>query len=280
MTPGTSSPRPPSGRLFSLQVPAPPKIFLSLVYKLEGPSAVEVALELTTGDAGSCHVGGLWVLNETSSRHNLRPLRVPPTKLARWVGRCGQQLRGGWVQRCYEVNLRGCLLGDLLVSFAPPAGSREEASFVCRLGEIQVVDADSLLRPLPRVQAVTVSRVRWQRATSEEEEEEGGAPARLRLSCTLHWSCLLSPVRCFRIHCLPGSGGGSPRGGPPGPDKPVLLGLAFVSQYRVVELPVAAAGPGGDGRVQFLVEPVPKEGFLVPQAEWGRAALLYSLPQL
>lgn len=39
---------------------------------------------------------------------------------------------------CYEVNLRGCLLGDLLVSFARPAGSREEASFVCRLGEIQV----------------------------------------------------------------------------------------------------------------------------------------------
>lgn len=143
----------------------------------------------------------------------------------------------------------------------------------------QVVDADSLLRPLPRVQALTVSRVCWQPATSEEEEE-GGAPARLRLSCTLHWSYLLSPIRCFRIHCLPGSGGGSPRGGPPGPDKPVLLGLAFVNQYRVVELPVVAAGPGRDGRVQFLVEPVPKEGFLVPQAEWGRAALLYSLPQL
>uniref|UniRef100_A0A8C7BFY8 mannosyl-glycoprotein endo-beta-N-acetylglucosaminidase n=1 Tax=Neovison vison TaxID=452646 RepID=A0A8C7BFY8_NEOVI len=268
-------------RLFSLHVPVPPKIFLSLVYKLEGPSAVEVALELTTGDAGSCHVGGLWTLDETSSRHSPRPLRVPPTKLARWVGRCGQQLPGGWVQRCYEVNLRGCLLGDLLVSFARPAGSREEASFVCRLGEIQVVDADSLLRPLPRVQALTVSRVCWQPATSEEEEEEeGGAPARLRLSCTLHWSYLLSPIRCFRIHCLPGSGGGSPRGGPPGPDKPVLLGLAFVNQYRVVELPVVAAGPGRDGRVQFLVEPVPKEGFLVPQAEWGRAALLYSLPQL
>lgn len=60
----------------------------------------------------------------------------------------------------------------------------------------------------------------------------------------------------------------------------MLLGLAFVNQYRVVELLVVAAGPGRDGRVQFLVEPVPKEGFLVPQAEWGRAALLYSLPQL
>ncbi|XP_026339770.1 cytosolic endo-beta-N-acetylglucosaminidase isoform X2 [Ursus arctos] len=261
-------------RLFSLQVPVPPKVFLSLVYKLEGPSDVEVALELTTGDVGSCHVGGIWTLNETSSRHSPRPLRVPPTKLARWVGHCGQQLRGGWVQRCYEVSLRGCVLRDLLVSFARPPGGREEASFVCRLGEIQVVDAKSLLAPLPRVQAVTVSRVRWQRAVPEEE----GPPARLLLGCTLHWSYLLSPVRCFRVHCRTGTGGGSPGGGPPGPEKPALLGLAFVNQYRIAELPVAAAGPSGDGRVEFLVEPVPKEGFLVPQAEWGRAALLYSMP--
>ncbi|XP_025715705.1 cytosolic endo-beta-N-acetylglucosaminidase isoform X1 [Callorhinus ursinus] len=263
-------------RLFSLQVPVPPKIFLSLVYKLEGPSGVEVALELTTEDPGSCHVGGIRTLNAgTSSRHSPRPLRVPPTKLARWVDRCGQQLPGGWVQRCYEVSLRGCLLQDLFVSFARAPGSPEEASFVCRLGEIQVVDANSLLAPLPRVQAVTVSRVRWQRATSEEE----GPPAPLRLSCTLHWSHLLSPVRCFRIRCRMGTGGGVPGGGPPGPEKPTLLGLAFVNQYRIAELQVAAMGPSGDGHVEFLVEPVPKEGFLVPQAEWGRAALVYSMPR-
>ncbi|XP_074245124.1 cytosolic endo-beta-N-acetylglucosaminidase isoform X3 [Saimiri boliviensis] len=126
-------------RLFSLQVPVPPKIFLSMVYKLEGPTDVTVALELTTGDAGSCHISGISVLNaETSSRHSLRPLRVPPTKLARWVGRCGRQLSGGWVQHCYEVSLRGCLLLDLFVCFTRPPGSREEESFTCRLGEIQV----------------------------------------------------------------------------------------------------------------------------------------------
>uniref|UniRef100_A0A8C9JFA1 Endo-beta-N-acetylglucosaminidase n=1 Tax=Panthera tigris altaica TaxID=74533 RepID=A0A8C9JFA1_PANTA len=84
-------------RLFSLHVPVPPKIFFSMVYKLEGPSDVGVALELTAGDAGSCHVGGISTLSaETSSRHSPRPLRVPPTKLARWVGHCGQQLSGGW----------------------------------------------------------------------------------------------------------------------------------------------------------------------------------------
>ncbi|XP_017380450.1 cytosolic endo-beta-N-acetylglucosaminidase isoform X1 [Cebus imitator] len=260
-------------RLFSLQVPVPPKIFLSMVYKLEGPTDVTVALELTTGDAGSCHISGISVLNaETSSRHSLRPLRVPPTKLARWVSRCGRQLSGGWVQHCYEVSLRGCLLRDLFVCFTRPPGSREEESFTCRLGEIQVVDAASLLAPLPQVQAVTVSHVRWQLAASEWE----GPPALLQLSCTLHWSFLLPQVRCFRIHCYRGTGDGSP---PPRPERPTFLGLAFATQYRVVDLLVDAAGPGQDRRIGFLVEPVPKEGFRVPQAEWGRAALLYSAPE-
>ncbi|XP_033703255.1 cytosolic endo-beta-N-acetylglucosaminidase isoform X2 [Tursiops truncatus] len=264
-----------SVRLFSLQVPVPPKVFLSMVYKLEGPSAVGVALELTTGDAGSCHVGGISALSETSSRRSPRPLRVPPTKLAKWVGRCGQQLSGGWVQRCYEVNLRGCLLQALFVNFSRPPGSQEEENFVCRLGEIQVVDANSLLTPLPQVQAVTVSQVRWQPAASEGES----GPAGLRLSCTLHWAYLLPHVRCFRIHCCRGSGGDSPCRGPSEPEKPTLLGLAFVNRYRIVDLAVAPAEPGRDGRVEFLVEPIPKEGFLVPRAEWGRAAMLYSTPR-
>uniref|UniRef100_A0A8C4PHX4 Cytosolic endo-beta-N-acetylglucosaminidase n=1 Tax=Equus asinus asinus TaxID=83772 RepID=A0A8C4PHX4_EQUAS len=50
-------------RLFSLQVPVPPRIFLSMVYKLEGPTDVGVALELTTGSVGSCHIGGISALN-------------------------------------------------------------------------------------------------------------------------------------------------------------------------------------------------------------------------
>lgn len=60
---GGLSSRPSSSRLFSLQVPVPPRIFLSMVYKLEGPSDVGVALELTTGSVGSCHIGGISALN-------------------------------------------------------------------------------------------------------------------------------------------------------------------------------------------------------------------------
>lgn len=176
---------------------------------------------------------------------------------------------------CYEVNLRGCLLQALFVNFSRPPGSQEEENFVCRLGEIQVVDANSLLTPLPQVQAVTVSQVRWQPAASEGES----GPAGLRLSCTLHWAYLLPHVRCFRIHCCRGSGGDSPCRGPSEPEKPTLLGLAFVNRYRIVDLAVAPAEPGRDGRVEFLVEPIPKEGFLVPRAEWGRAAMLYSTPR-
>ncbi|KAM9209498.1 cytosolic endo-beta-N-acetylglucosaminidase isoform 1-T1 [Dugong dugon] len=264
-------------RLFSLQVPMPPKVFLSLVYKFEGPTAVTVALELSMGDAGGCHVSGISALNaETSLRHSTRPLRVPPTKLARWAGRCGQPFSGGWVQRCYEVSVRGCLLQDLFISFSRPPGSRQEETFVCRLGEIQVVDAKSLLSPLPQVQAVTVSQVRWQPADSEPEGPS--APTWLRLSCTLHWTYPLPQIHCFRIHCCRGPGG-DPRGGEsPGPEKPIFLGLAFTNQYRVVDLAVAAMGPGQNGRVEFLVQPVPREGFLVPQAEWGRATLLYTSP--
>lgn len=139
----------------------------------------------------------------------------------------------------------------------------------------QVVDANSLLTPLPQVQAVTVSHVRWRPATSDGE----GGRAGLQLSCTLHWAYLLPRVRGFRIHCCRGTGGGAPGGGPSEPEKPTLLGLAFVNRYRIVDLVVAAAEPGRDGRVEFLVEPVPKEGFLVPRAQWGRAAMLYSTPR-
>ncbi|XP_042523110.1 cytosolic endo-beta-N-acetylglucosaminidase isoform X1 [Dipodomys spectabilis] len=256
-------------RLFSLQVPVPPKIFLSMVYKLEGSSDVKVALELTTGDTG-CAIDNVSVLSaEAGSRHSPRPLRVPPTKLARWVGRCGQQRGGGWIQRCYEVSLRECLLQDLFVSFSRTRGSQEEESFACRLGEIQVVDAESLLAPLPQVQDVTISQVRWLPPASGSE----GPLAELRLSCTLHWSYLLRHARGFRIHWRQRT-----RGGSPSPERPTFLGLAFAAQYRVVDLLVVATGPGQEGRVEFLVEPVPREGFVVPQAEWGRAALVYAAP--
>ena len=42
-------------------MPAPPKLFLTLLYKLEGPHPDDfaVALELTTWDSGTCHEGNV-----------------------------------------------------------------------------------------------------------------------------------------------------------------------------------------------------------------------------
>ncbi|XP_075418425.1 cytosolic endo-beta-N-acetylglucosaminidase [Tenrec ecaudatus] len=264
-------------RLFSLQVPMPPKIFLSLVYKLEGPSAVTVALELSTGDTDSCHIGSISALNaDTSRRYSAQPLRVPPTKLTRWASRCGQPLPGGWVQRCFKVMLQGCVLQDLFVSFSRPPNSHQEETFVCRLGEIQVVDAQSLLSPLPQVQTVTISHVRWQPAAPGSR---GLTRSRqLQLSCTLHWAFPLPQACCFWVHCRREPVSGPQGGGPWDPKKPEFLGLAFTNQYRVVDLAVARDGPGQRGHVEFLVQPVPREGFPIPQAEWGRATLFYTSP--
>lgn len=64
---------------------------------------------------------------------------------------------------CYEVNLRGCLLQDLLVSFSRPPGSREEESFSCRLGEIQVC--------------------MWELGLWEEGVDGGGMDGALRSRC-------------------------------------------------------------------------------------------------
>lgn len=47
--------------LFSFQMQAPPKLFLNLLYKMEGPHRDEfaVALELTTWHSGTCHDGNV-----------------------------------------------------------------------------------------------------------------------------------------------------------------------------------------------------------------------------
>lgn len=64
--PHGSSTYPPTPRLFTLHVPAPPSLLLSLVYKLERPQVLGVALELTTAPMGTCHVSGISVPNGES----------------------------------------------------------------------------------------------------------------------------------------------------------------------------------------------------------------------
>ncbi|XP_027703339.1 cytosolic endo-beta-N-acetylglucosaminidase isoform X1 [Vombatus ursinus] len=260
-------------RLFSLQVPAPPKIYLSLIYKLEGRTDITVALELSTLDVRRCNIGGISSVHAgPTTRHTPRPLQMPPAKLLRWVGRCSQQFDGGWIHRCYEVNLQSCFLQDIFVNFTRPLGSQKDENFTCRLGEIQVVDANSLMTPLSQVRDLTASHTCWQHIHSELHRFK----IKLLLSCTLCWSYLLPQAYGFRIYHR--GGNYSCRKELLDSEEPTFLGLAHTNMYRVVNLEVEEAPAGQDCFVEFLVQPIPKEGFLVPQAEWGRLTLLYSKP--
>lgn len=222
------------------------------------PRDQPVPLQLLRAEPAQLPPGGpVHELRPASGQPGRGELRLPPRRdpgpASRGHPRGAQG--GGW----------GCRVWGRPGGTSDPRGVPAEPSL-----SRQVVDARSLLDPLPRVRGVSVSRTCWRR--------RAGPRPGLQLSCTLHWSYPQTHARCFRIHCRRGTGGGPSGGGPRGLEEPTFLGLAFINQYRVVGLAVAEAGPGQEGRVEFLVEPDPREGFLVPRDEWGRATLLYSSP--
>ena len=98
--------------------------------------------------------------------------------------------------------------------------------------------------------------------------QDPGAP--LRLSATLRWSYPPRLWRYFRLwwRRLRGPGPRPPAG------PPVPLGRAYSTLFRLTELEV----PGPPATVELLVEPVLKEGLLVPQDLWGQRGLSYSGP--
>ena len=114
-------------------MPAPPKLFLTLLYKLEGPHPDEfaIALELTPCDSGTCHEGNVaslpgedpapsptlsavstrcvergqlsppvtpLPLAEPTGRHHPRLLPAPPPGLAAPLAACDRG-SNGWTSR-------------------------------------------------------------------------------------------------------------------------------------------------------------------------------------
>ncbi|NWQ63743.1 ENASE acetylglucosaminidase, partial [Neopipo cinnamomea] len=150
-------------RLFSLQMPAPPKLFLTLLYKLEGlqPDDFTVALEVTTWDSGTCLEGNPTSLPEPSGRHYPRVLPAPPPGLAKLLAAC-QRGSHGWTSRCYELELQDCSLRDLSVIVSRQQPSPQETSFTCLLGEVRVLDTASVAASPPQVHSVTASQLWWQ----------------------------------------------------------------------------------------------------------------------
>ncbi|NXX10338.1 ENASE acetylglucosaminidase, partial [Podargus strigoides] len=150
-------------RLFSLQMPAPPKLFLTLLYKLEGlhPNELKVALELTTCDSGTCHEGNITSLPEPNSRHHPRFLPAPPPGLGKLLTACNRGSHG-WTRRCYELELQDGSLRDLSLLMSRHQPSTKETSFTCLLGEVRVLDAASVAAAPPQVQSLSASQLWWQ----------------------------------------------------------------------------------------------------------------------
>uniref|UniRef100_A0A9J7Y5M8 Cytosolic endo-beta-N-acetylglucosaminidase n=1 Tax=Cyprinus carpio carpio TaxID=630221 RepID=A0A9J7Y5M8_CYPCA len=162
--------------------------------------------------------------------------------------------------RCFLLKMTGCLLREVCIRVSRDGGD-EDICFNCRIGEIMLLDAESLQAPLQSVEGICVNDVVWHKG-------DGHTQSKVLLNATLRWQYPTPQVRHFQIHWR------RPRGPdpriPPGPL--TLIGRSYSTLYRVVELEVPAA----PGLIELVVEPVSREGFRVPEAQWGRRTLSYS----
>ncbi len=128
----------------------------------------------------------------------------------------------------------------------------------------QLLDAESLQAPLQSVEGICVTDVVWHTGALKGD----GHTLKVLLNATLRWQYPTQQARHFRIHWRH-LRGPDPRI-PPGPL--TLIGRSYSTLYRVLELEVPAA----PGLIELVVEPVSREGFRVPEAQWGRRTLSYS----
>ncbi|XP_071397021.1 cytosolic endo-beta-N-acetylglucosaminidase [Centroberyx affinis] len=250
-------------RIFSLHVPLASKTLVSFIYK---PSAgITVSLELKTTDASLCTHKGIQDISPTS----VSPAVLDENhQLVRQLSQlCGQWNPDGWTVRCSQLELLGCALREVCVSIQRE-GEPQDTPFSCRVGEIMVLDAASLLLPPESVQGLCIYDVVWLRGAGVSP---GRTTPRLRLNATLRWRYPARLVRHFRVYWRR-LRGPDPRI-PPG--QPALVGRAYSTLFRVTELEV----PEPPGLLELVVEPVIREGFLVPESHWGRRSLSYTEDQ-
>ncbi|XP_051744430.1 cytosolic endo-beta-N-acetylglucosaminidase [Ctenopharyngodon idella] len=247
-------------RIFSLHVPLAARTFVSFVYK--PPVGVKVSLELKTIDVSLCTFKGT---EEIASRSIFPEALAEDNQLVKqFVQNCGRWTSDGWTSRCFLLKMIGCSLREVCIRFSRDDEGDEDVSFNCRIGEIMLLDAESLHAPLPSVQGICVNDVVWQM----DDSNEHGHTTKVLLSATLRWQYPTQQVRHFRIHWRHLHG----------PDPRIrsgsltLIGKSYSTLYRVVKLEV----PPAPGLVELLVEPVSREGFRVPEDRWGRRKLSYS----
>lgn len=246
-------------RIFSLHIPLAPKTFVSFVYK--PPVGVNISLELKTIDGPLCTFDGMEEIAFSS---------VFPEALAednqlveQFARNCGRWTLDGWNTRCFLLKMIGCSLREVCIHVSRDEGD-ENVSFNCRIGEIMLLDAESLQAPLQSVEGICVTDVVWHTGALKGD----GHTLKVLLNATLRWQYPTQQARHFRIHWRH-LRGPDPRI-PPGPL--TLIGRSYSTLYRVLELEVPAA----PGLIELVVEPVSREGFRVPEAQWGRRTLSYS----
>ncbi|XP_036944215.1 cytosolic endo-beta-N-acetylglucosaminidase [Acanthopagrus latus] len=251
---------PVCAKIFSLNVPLASKTLVTLIYK---PSpGITVSLELKTTDASLCtHINARDV-NLTS---------VSPAALdeghqlvSQFSQLCGGLNPGGWTVRCSQLELRGCALREVAFSIQRD-GEPQDTAFSCRVGEIMLLDVDSLQVPPELVQGMCIYDVVWLRGAGTSPHSTSSC---LHLNATLQWDYPTKLVRHFRVYWRR-LRGPDPRI-PPG--QLVLVGRAYSNLFRVTELAVAEP----PGLLELVVEPVIRKGFPVPESHWGRRSLSYT----
>ncbi|KAG9263996.1 cytosolic endo-beta-N-acetylglucosaminidase [Astyanax mexicanus] len=247
-------------RIFSLHVPLAMRTFISFIYK---PSVgVSVSLELKTTDADLCTYTG----REEIPSRSVFPvvLREDHQLVKQFIQSCGQWRADGWTTRCFQLELSGCALREVCVNVARDGGEEADLDFNCRIGEIMVLDAESLFTPTLPVRSVCVYDVVWQRGAGDGD----GSSLKVHLNATLRWTYPPQLVRHWRVHWRR-LRGPDPRV-PPG--SLTLIGRSYSTLFRVAELEV----PDAPGLLELLVEPVSREGFTLDQSYWGRITLSYT----
>ncbi|XP_010749362.3 cytosolic endo-beta-N-acetylglucosaminidase isoform X1 [Larimichthys crocea] len=250
---------PVCAKVFSLNVPLASKTLVALIYK---PSAgITISLELKTTDASLCtHLNA-----EDVKLTSLSPaLLAEGDQLASHFSQlCGNLNPNGWTVRCSQLELSGCALREVCFSIQRD-GVPQDTPFTCRVGEIMLLDVASMQFPPEQVKGLCIYDVVWLHGAGTSPDSTSPY---LHLNATLRWDYPPELVRHFRVYWRRLRG--------PVPQVPEgqlsLVGRAYSNLFRITELAV----PEPPSVLELVVEPVTREGFLVPESHWGRRRFSY-----